>query len=99
SGGRGSAHARLVCSRRRSRLRQILIRESTKDLEGSVPSRSREEMQKEIFNVADRSSHRGIRQLFRGRVVRPINQQGFPDDVVEGDEAPVAAVERIDGCL
>ena len=42
-----------------------------------------------------RYRNRRIRELFGGRVVRPVNDQRLADDILARHEAPVAAVERL----
>src|SRR5437660_1236849 len=61
----------------------------TRYQEGSVPPRFSEEVLGDIDHVVDGP----LLQVGRGRVVRPVDQQGLADHVLTRRESPVAAVE------
>src|SRR5260370_11525046 len=63
--------------------------------ESAVPASLGEEVLREIAKVARQVARRGAGQTVSGRVVRPVNDQRLPDDILAWDEAPVARVERI----
>src|SRR6266513_1059830 len=60
--------------------------------ERPLPARLRRKMLYQVEQMLDR--HEWLGQCLRGRVVRPVNNQRFPDNIVARDKTPVAAVER-----
>src|SRR5437016_2303230 len=60
--------------------------------ERTVPAGLGRKMLHQVEHMFDR--HEWLGQCLRGRVVRPVNDQRFPDNIVARDKAPVAAVER-----
>ena len=73
--------------------RRALTISLSNNVQGALPAGLVEEVDQDVAHEADAVADAGLVDLVGGGLEGPVDEQGAADDVLAGDEAPVAAVE------